>query len=420
MLQRLMALAQKEFIQIRRDRRTLAMMIALPLLWLILFGYAFSFDVKEVSVAVIDQSGTKIGGMVADAFRTYDRFRQVSLADSSAEGIQRAMDNDELTMGIIIPKGYAAADGGNAQIQVMIDGADLFAAQTGARLLQKALEPVQDEIKAELTERTKADVKQRLTAQLDEQKNKALAQVPVPMRAQAEQIVQGFSTAAGQFDMTPPDPPPMIPEVTIRYNPDLKSANVMIPGLLGLVVMFMTTMMTAMGIVREREYGTMEQLVVTPIKPVELMLGKLIPYFLVAAVDFAIVFLAGVYLFDLHFAGNLPVFLGLSLLLVFTTLGFGLLISTLAQNQQQAMQLALFTILPQILVSGLIFPLASMPKIIQYVAYVLPFTHYVPIARGMFIKGQGLDHLWPQAVVLACYAVAVVAVASLRFRKRIA
>jgi ABC-2 type transport system permease protein len=194
---------------------------------------------------------------------------------------------------------------------------------------------------------------------------------------------------------------------------------VMIPGLLGLVVMFMTTMMTAMGIVREQEYGTMEQLMVTPLRPFELILGKLLPYFLIAAIDFTLVFVAGVYLFDLSFAGNLPVFLALSLLLVFTTLGLGLLISTVAQNQQQAMQLAIFTIIPQILMSGLIFPLSSLPRPIQAIAYLLPFTHYVPIARGMFIKGQGLDHLTTPALVLAAYAVVVVAAVSLRFRKRL-
>jgi ABC-2 type transport system permease protein len=194
----------------------------------------------------------------------------------------------------------------------------------------------------------------------------------------------------------------------------------MIPGLLGLVVMFMTTLMTAMGVVREREYGTMEQLVVTPIKPVELMLGKLLPYFLVGVVDFTLVYISGKYLFNLTFMGNLPVFLLLSLLLVFTTLGLGLLISTVAQNQQQAMQLAIFVVIPQILLSGLIFPLSSLPKPIQWIAYLLPFTHYVPIARGMFIKGQEFALVWKSAAVLAAYAVVVVTLASLRFRKRIA
>jgi len=380
-MQRLMALVYKELIQIRRDKRTLGMMIALPVLWLIMFGYAFSFDVQEVTVGVIDQSGTRVGGLVADAFRTYDRFAPVVLAEETVGGINNAMYRDEVQMAVVIPPGYGG-EGTTGGMKVYLDGANLFAAQTGARLLQRALEPVQAQIKAELEAKTKA--------------------------------------GAQSLTMPAPAVPQLIPELEILYNPELKSANVMIPGLLGLVVMFMTTMMTAMGIVREREYGTMEQLVVTPIRPLELMLGKILPYFLVAAVDFGLVFLAGSYLFDLHFVGNLPLFLGLSLLLVFTTLGLGLLLSTIAQNQQQAMQLAIFAILPQILVSGLIFPLSSLPKVIQYVAYALPFTHYVPIARGMFIKGQGLDLLGTEALILAGYAVVVVALASLRFRKRLA
>lgn len=356
MLQRLMAMARKEFIQIRRDRRTLAMMIFLPILWLVVFGYAFSFDVQTVRVAVIDESGTPIGQRMADAFRSYDRFEQVTLTEPSEAGVRDAIFRDQVQMGIIIPAGFGAGPG--AQLQVLIDGADLFAAQTGARLLQFAAEPLQAQVKT-------------------------------------------------------------APDMEILYNPDLKSANVMIPGLLGLVLMFITTLMTALGVVREREYGTLEQLVVTPIRPFELMLGKLLPYFLVGVADFALVFIAGMWLFDLQFAGSLPLFLGLSLLLVFTTLGFGLLLSTVAQNQQQAMQLVLMTIMPQFVVSGLIFPLSSLPKVIQWIAHIFPFTYYVPIARGMFIKGQGLDLLWQPALVLAGYAVLMVVLSSLRFRKRI-
>lgn len=356
MLQRLIAISRKEFIQIRRDRRTLGMMIFLPILWLVVFGYAFSFDVQTVRVAVVDESATPIGQAVAEAFRGYDRFEQVPLAEESEVGVREAIFRDQLQMGIIIPAGFGLKP--DVQLQVLIDGSDLFAAQTGARLLQFAAEPLQAQVKT-------------------------------------------------------------APDLEILYNPELKSANVMIPGLLGLVLMFITTMMTALGVVREREYGTLEQLVVTPIRPFELMLGKLLPYFLVGIADFALVFVAGIYLFDLEFAGSVPLFLGLSLLLVFTTLGFGLLLSTVAQNQQQAMQLVLMTVMPQFVVSGLIFPLESLPKVIQYVGHLFPFTYYVPIARGIFIKGQGLDLLWQPALVLAGYAVLMVTLSTLRFRKRI-
>jgi ABC-2 type transport system permease protein len=152
---------------------------------------------------------------------------------------------------------------------------------------------------------------------------------------------------------------------------------------------------------------------------VELMIGKLIPYAVVAALDFGLVFVAGTYLFHLTFAGSLPLFLALTLLFLVTTLGLGLLVSTIAQNQQQAMQMALLTILPQILVSGLIFPLSSMPKAIQYIAYLLPFTHFVPITRGIFIKGQDLSQLSHEVWILAIYAVVVMTLATLRFRKRL-
>jgi ABC-2 type transport system permease protein len=463
-LHRILALAGKEFIQIRRDRRTLAMMIVLPLLWLVMFGYAFSFDVEEIAVAVVDQSGTRIGGLVADAVRGYERFRPTAIGELSEAGIRQAMHRDQLVMGVIIPPGYGDA-GIDAQVRVLIDGSDLFGAQAGARHFQNALAPVQDEIRAVIQQRAQAEMRARMESevaartaelrskaeatlqgqiefarrdaerQIEARKAELLAQLPPQLRGQAEAMLAGLRFEPPQLalpadliqplsldavNFTPPDPPQMLPEIDILYNPNLRSADVMIPGLLGLVTMFMAIMMTAIGVVREREYGTLEQLVVTPIQPVELMVGKLIPYAIVAIVDFAIVFVAGSYLFDLTFAGNLPVFLGLTALFLITTLGLGLLISTIAQTQQQAMQMAMFMIFPQILLSGLIFPLTSMPKAIQWIANLLPFTYFVPITRGMFIKGQEFELLLMPALVLAAYCVLVVTAASLRFRKRLA
>lgn len=462
MWQRVLALAGKEFIQIRRDRRTLGMMIALPLIWLVMFGYAFSFDVQEVRVAVVDNSGTRIGGLVAGALRSYDRFRLVPLDAAGEAGIREAMYRDEVLMGIVIPPGYGERDG--AQLQVLIDGSDLFGAQTAARLFQRALDPAQADIQQEMQARAQADVRQRieqemarraadarvraeaaiaeraaamrgaLQAHMEKQKAELLAQVEPAMRPAIEQRFAQLQPPALELDLPadllqapgaeglnlePPHPPQMAPQMEILYNPELRTANVMIPGLLGLVTMFMTTLMTALGIVREREHGTLEQLVVTPIRPLELMLGKLLPYALVAAVQFALVYMAGTVLFGVTFMGNLPVFLGLTLIFLITTLSLGLLLSTLAQNQQQAMQLAMFIIFPQILLSGLIFPLTSMPQVIQSFAQLLPFTHFVPIARGMFIKGQDLSLLMAPSMMLVGYAVVMVTLASLRFRKRL-
>lgn len=359
MLQRILALTRKEFIQIRRDKRTLAMMILLPLIWLLVFGYAFSFDVKSVTVGIVDESKSPVGAKIVETLKAYERFEVEAVPTESEAGIREAIHRDAIKLGVLIP----ANIGQGEQLKVLVDGTNLFAAQASTRLLQQAIAPLQ---------------KAAPTA------NQSLA-----------------------------------PQMEILYNPELASAPVMIPGLLGLVTMFMAIMMTALGIVREREYGTMEQLVVTPIRPFELMIGKLLPYALVTVIDFGLVFLAGVYLFNLTFAGNLLLFLALTLLFLVTTLGLGLLVSTVAQNQQQAMQMALLVILPQILVSGLIFPLDSMPKAIQYVSYLLPFTHFVPITRGIFIKGQEFSLLTTQTAILAGYAVAVVTLATLRFRKRL-
>ncbi|MEW6049380.1 MAG: ABC transporter permease, partial [Bacillota bacterium] len=406
-------MVQKEFIQMRRDRRTLAMMIVLPLVWLVIFGYAFSFDISDLRVAVVDESGTNIGARLAEAILSYEKFVPVRLT-VPWEDIRQAVEQERVDMAVFIPPGFGRVSDGStdARLKLIIDGSQLFKAQAAARMLQRAMEPVQDEIGAEVRAQVEEDVRRRLGAELARrtaearEKAQALMESRGPAVALPEDLFRPPSLA--DLDFEPPVPPRLIPEIEILYNPDLKSAPVMIPGLLGLVVMFMTTLLTSLGIVREREFGTLEQLVVTPIRPLELVLGKLLPYVAVAAVDFALVLLAGTYLFDLRVAGNLWLFCGLTLLFLLTTLGLGLLISTVSGTQQQAMQLSFFCIFPQILLSGLIFPLTSMPEAIQYIAYLLPFTYFVPIARGIFIKGYGLELLWQPVVVLAAYGVAMI------------
>jgi len=213
-----------------------------------------------------------------------------------------------------------------------------------------------------------------------------------------------------------------MPEIKPRktlFNPELRSANVMIPGLTGMVILFITSMMTALGIVREKEHGTLEQIVVSPITSLELMIGKLVPYTLIGLFDFALVMAAGIFVFDVPFAGNMSLFVGFALLFLLSTLGLGLLVSTMAQNQQQAIQMSMFMVFPQFLVSGLIFPLSAMPVAIRYLAYLFPLTYFMPLARGMFLKGVGLDVLYLPATLLGIYGIAMIAFASLRFRKRL-
>lgn len=360
MRRRLAALIRKEFVQIRRDRRTLAMMIMIPVLWLIVFGYAATFDVREIPTGVASpaegsSSSPEIKSRLESLLAESEYFEPVEGEFTGRDGLVEALREGRIAVGIVPP-------GDQAKGEVLADGSDLFTAQTAARRLQEL--------------------------------SRALG---------------GAAQAPVEFPF----------ETTILYNPELRSANFMIPGLVGAVMVFIATMMTAVGVVRERERGTMEQLLVTPLRPVELMLGKIIPYMLIAFVDLVIVILLGVYIFDVPFAGNPALLLLLSVVFLFTSLGIGLLVSTVSQTQQQALQLAVFTLLPQILLSGFIFPLDAIPWAVRWVSYLAPLTYFLPIARGIFLKDAGLGELWVYAAVLSLYAVVVVSIAALRFRRRL-
>ncbi|ADU50839.1 ABC-2 type transporter [Thermaerobacter marianensis DSM 12885] len=422
----------KEFIHLRRDHRTLAMIIVIPLVWLLLFGYAFSFDVSDLRVAVVDRSGTEAGRILAGALRDYKKFRPVALPlpeGASLTEIDRharqQIRQDALDMAVILPPGFGEP-GSTARMQALLDGSQLFSAQAGARLLQDAMEEVQDELQAAIQDAVQAEVEQDVRSRLEENLRAQWEERLAPLRQRL--AAMGLPTDTLQapdvdaLDVAPadlPEPPNLAPDVEILYNPDLKSAPVMIPGLLGMVTMLATTLLVALGIVREREYGTLEQLAVTPLRPFELVVGKLLPYIVLAGVDFVLVLVAGITLFGLEPAGSLALFTGLTLLFLLSTVGLGVLVSTVSENQQQAMQLAFFVMFPQILISGLIFPVSSMPRVIQWISMVLPFTYFVPIARGIFLKGQGLDVLWPNALALAFFGVALVTLASVRLRRRL-
>lgn len=371
MWNRLWALMAKEFIQIQRDRRTLGMMIFIPILWLVMFGYAVNFDVTTLKVALLNKSSAPLSESLARALNESKNVELVKGAETP-EDIRELLRKGEAQVGVIVPP--------SGRTEVLVDGSDYFGAQTGVRLMGTLFQQVQREELVRMS--------------------------PLPLALPA--LGAGLSDGEALF-----------PKIDVLYNPDLKSSNVMIPGLLGMVLAFAATLMTALGVVRERERGTLEQLVVTPLRSIELMLGKMLPYALIAMIDFAFVLAAGLYLFDVPFHGNLFLFGTLSFFFLLCALGLGLLISTLAQNQQQAMQLAVLSLIPQFLLSGFVFPLAAMPEVIRSLAYVLPLTYFMPIARGMFLKGAGLDLLTTQAAALGIYGAAMITIASMRFRKRL-
>jgi len=354
---RLLSLMGKEFIQIKRDRRTLGMMIFVPVLWLLLFGYAMSFDVRDISTGIVGGSENPTVRMVARVLGGSDYFDVSGEQFATRADVEEAIRLGDISMGVIPPQ----TDGTPGTL--LVDGSNLFEAQTAARQLQMIAQGLADQ--------------------------------------------QGGATA-------------MPFETKILYNPDLRSANAMIPGLVGLVMVLIATIMTAMGVVRERERGTLEQLMVTPLSSTELMIGKIAPYLVISLVDFVIVLVAGVFIFDVPFAGSPLLLFGLSLIFLVACLGMGLLVSTVSQTQQQAMQMAVFTLLPQILLSGFIFPLNAITWGVRWIAYLFPLTYFLPICRGIFVKDLGIADVWPYALILVGYAVAVVVFAAWRFRRRLA
>ena len=354
------AMIVKEFRQLRRDRRTLAMMIAMPVLLLVVLGYAATFDVSSISVAA---AGPQASAVATALPRPFD----VVTAETT-QG--RAWAQDELRDG----KAVVAVVTGGARPVVLIDGTQLFAAR--AALTALATRPAQP--------------------------------------GQSGQSGQSASAAA------PAALPAAAPRVQVLYNPKLTTSDIMIPGLAGVVLVFIGTIITSLGVVRERQSGTLEQLAVMPLRPSDVFLGKITPYFAVAAADLAIVLVVGVAIFGVPFRGSLPVFCLGALLFLFVTLGIGVLISSVSQNQGQAIQLAVMTLLPQVLLSGLIFPLSSIVAGVRWIAYLLPLTYFNEISRGVMLKAEPIGALWQPFLYLTLLGAIIVTLAWLRFRQYLA
>ena len=374
-LRRLLALIRKEFIQIVRDPRTLAITFAMPLLQIFLLGYAATNDVRNVSLAVWDQDRSWASRQLLDAYRASDYFHVDFDVGSEAE-LRRLIDTGQARAGLIIPPDYATrlSSAETAQVALIVDGSDPTIAGTALSA-------------ATMIGQTKATnlVFERAAAR----GQSAVTQMPVEVRTQ------------------------------VWYNPDLLSSYYMIPALVGLILMYMTILLTSTSIVRERERGTIEQLIVTPLSSLELVVGKLTPYVLIAAFDMVEILVAGVLIFGVPINGSLPLLLLLSGLFLVTTLGLGLFVSTLANTQQEAMMTSMLFLLPAIFLSGFLFPLASMPWYLQAVSYIIPLRYFLVIVRGIMLKGVGIDMLWNEVIALCIFAVVIMGGAALRFHKRL-
>ncbi len=372
---RLFSLIRKEFIQIIRDPRTLALTFLMPVIQLVLLGYAATNDVRNVSLAVFDQDRTAASRDLQDAFRAADYFRLDYAVGSEAE-MRDLIDRGEARAGMIIPPGYGdlIAAGQTAQIAFVIDGSDPTLAGT------------------------------------------ALSAATFIGQAQATALMVERLAARGQAAAVQP---PLEVRSRVWYNPDLVSAYYMIPAMIGLILQFLTTILTATAIVRERERGTIEQLIVTPIRAWELVVGKLAPYVIIAFIDTVEILVAGVLIFGVPINGSLPLLLVLCGLFLVSTLGVGLFISTISNTQQEAMLSAMFTMLPTIFLSGFFFPLAAMPAVLQWISYAVPLRYFLIVVRGIVLKGVGVEALLPEVIALSIFALVIMGGAALRFRKRL-
>jgi ABC-type multidrug transport system permease subunit len=363
----------KEIIQISRDPLTLGLMLLMPMIQLLIFGYAVNTSVRNIKTAVYNLDNRRESRELLDAFENTDYFRIVEFVDTDAE-LNTAIVSGRVKVGIKIPSDYSDnlfADR-QATVLVLIDGSDSSIATQS------------------ITVSTSIGLRQSLARMTDTVNNQGLPQLPIEVR------------------------PKML------FNPDSRSANFMVPGLIAVILQMITTLLTAFSIVRERERGTLEQLLVTPVRPLGLMLGKLVPYGLVGFVEVCTVLAVMRLVFDVPIKGSLTLLLALSLLFLFTALAIGLLISAKAQNQMQALQLAWMIMLPSVLLSGFMFPRDSMPVAMQAIGYLMPVTHFMEIIRGIVLRGATLMDLLPEVVTLAVMGLLLLVLSVVRFHKKIA
>jgi ABC-2 type transport system permease protein len=373
---RLLAIARKEFIQLYRDPRSLAIIFLMPLLLLLLFGYAITLDITQVLVAVYDQERSEQSRDFIRRFAESKYFRLAASVGDNAD-LTRLIDRREAQIGLVIPHDFSRSlnSGRQTAVQVLLDGSDANTA------------------------------------------NIILGYTRAVVQGYSQSILLDFLGRQGVTDRR--IPVELRPRVW--FNEELESKNYIVPGLIALIMAVIGALLTSLTIAREWERGTMEQLIATPVHKVELIIGKLVPYYLLAILDVAIAMGVGVLIFEVPFRGSLPIFFFLSSLFLFVVLGQGFLISVVAKSQMLANQMALVsTFLPAFLLSGFMFSIANMPAALQLVTTLVPARYFVTILQGLFLKGIGLWILWPEMVALALFAAAIGALAHRRFSKSIA
>jgi ABC-2 type transport system permease protein len=371
---RLLSIIRKEFIQIFRDVRTLVMILIIPIMQLFLLGYSATSDVRNIPLAVLDQSRSYESRALLDSYRAADYFKIAYAVTSQAE-IEELIASGDARAAVIIPPDYAQRlSEGGAQVAFILDGSDPTSAST------------------------------------------ALSAAKLISQAHATEILaERFARSGMNLQVHPP----VEARTTVWYNPDMVSAHFMIPGVIGMILYAIAAILTATSVVRERERGTIEQLIVTPIRSWELIVGKLMPYVILGFFNTIEVLAVGHWWFGMPIRGSLGLILVLSTVFLATGLGIGLFASTIANTQQEAMLTVWLTLLPSIFLSGFFVPLEAMPRVLQWISYLMPLRYYLVIIRSLLLKGVGLEMIRAEVIAMLVFAVAIMTAAALRFRKRL-
>lgn len=366
---------KKEFLQLKRDKRMLPLIFLAPILQLIIIGYAITFDVKNIPFVVCDLDRSEESRNFIESFKSSGYFTLTATVFNHKE-IDFYFDKSLATIAIVIPKDFSSKinKGEKSDIQILVDGSDAYSANVSLSYITG------------LT----FNFNKKILIKYFDQRGRPITFVKID------------------------------PEIRVWYNPELKSSNYFVPGIIGLLLTIMTLILTSMAIVKEKEYGTHEQLIVTPIRKFELIIGKLIPFTIIGFIEVLLVIAAAFIFFDIELKGSLLLLLISCIPFLFSTLGLGMLVSTISRTQQQAMMLAVFLImLPFLYLSGFTFPVENMPPIIQFASNFIPLKYFLIIIRSIFLKGSGIAELWDEMLIMLAIGLVVFTLSVLVFRKQL-
>lgn len=372
---RFMTIVKKEFIQVKRDPISLRLPFVMPIVLMLLFGYAVNTQVDKIPTVILDHSGSIESKQYVDSFKSNNYF-DIKYTVNDEQELKKLIEEGKAKAAIVVPGDYSVKLKNNeaAEVKLIIDGTDPTTARTALNSGVIISETFSKNIRS-----------------------KMLSEMNIPIKNTA-----GISL-----------------KTDVWYNPDMKSSRFTIPGLVGLILQNITIMLTAFALVREKERSTIEQLIVTPVRPAELILGKLVPYIIIGFAGFLFALALCVFWFGVGVSGSIALLLLLGFLFVYCSLSIGMLISTFAKNQMQAMMVMVLVLLPSVLLSGFVFPREAMPAVINALGYIIPLTYFLDIIRGIMLKGIGLNFLWNDVIALLIFTVLILTIATFRFRKRL-